>query len=37
MQSQKMETFDLKNLETYGKVVQVYDGDTCHINLIINN
>ena len=34
-QSKKGAIFDLLNFSTFGKIVQVYDGDTCMINIIM--
>lgn len=32
-----LELFTLNGIETYGKVVELYDGDTCKIIMIVNN
>ena len=35
--SDDLELFSLNGIETEGKVVELYDGDTCKIILIVNN
>lgn len=37
IKSEDIDTFSLTNLVTFGKVVELYDGDTCKIVLNINN
>ena len=32
-----IELFSLNNLTTQGKIVDIYDGDTCKIALILDN
>ena len=36
IKNKDIEEFSLNNLKTFGKVVDVYDGDTCKIVLIFN-
>ena len=37
IKSDDINEFSLNNIKTIGKVVEIYDGDTCKIVLITNN
>ena len=37
IESKKKDIFSLKGIITYGKVTEIYDGDTCTANLIIDD
>ena len=37
IKNENVKEFTLNNINTKGKIVEVYDGDTCKIALIINN
>jgi len=37
IKSSDIPKFSLNGIKTYGKIVEVYDGDTCKIVLLINN
>lgn len=37
MISDDLELFTLNGVETFGKIVELYDGDTCKIIMVVNN